>query len=496
MNRQILRLSGVAMMLLSTLIVATTYWQTWARGDLAGKQDNAIQRVAQFSIRRGAIEAGGRLLAGNRRRFVDGRALYFRRYPLGALTAHVVGYSTAARARTGLEKSLNDYLTASNESLSTLVDRSLDQLRGKPIRGNDVRLTLNLRAQKVALDALGTKCGAVVAYDPRNGAVKVLASSPSYDPNLAENRFSAIGRITADCRPAAPLINRATAGLYPPGSTFKVVTAAAALESKKFTPDSVFHDPGYCEEYGKQVHNFADQSGPEVFGTIRLHDAFVHSVNSVFCNIGKDLGAIPILRQGERFGLYAAAPLETPVDERRASGLYQSGKLFFPRRESQVDPGRMAFGQERLLVTPLQMAMIAAAIGNNGVEMQPYVVSRIVSPGGKTIVKTRPTRLGRSVSQETATAIQDMMVDVVRRGTGTAVAIPGLRIGGKTGTAETGVDRRNTTWFICFAGPDDGTMPRLAVAVVLEGQTSTGGATAAPIARQVIEALLPQAGNP
>src|SRR5262245_37127330 len=233
------------MVLLAVLVAATTYWQTWARADLAEKQDNAIQRVAQFSIRRGTIASGGRLLAGNRRRVVDGRPLYFRRYPLGPLTAHVVGYSTAERARTGLEKSLNDYLTASNESLSTLVDRSLDQLRGKPIRGNDVRLTLNLRAQQTALDALGTMCGAVVALDPRNGAVKVMASAPSYDPNLVESHFAAIGRVTADCKPAAPLLNRATAGLYPPGSTFKVVTAAAALESKKFTPDSIFHDPGY-----------------------------------------------------------------------------------------------------------------------------------------------------------------------------------------------------------------------------------------------------------
>ena len=245
------------------------------------------------------------------------------------------------------------------------------------------------------------------------------------------------------------------------------------------------------------MHNFADQNGPEVFGTIRLHDALVHSVNSVFCNIGKELGAIPILRQGERFGFYSAPPLETPIDERRASGLYQNGKLFFPARESQVDPGRMAFGQERLLVTPLQMAMVAGAIGNNGVEMQPYVVSRIVSPGGKTIVEDEAaTKLARPVSQDTAPALQEMMVDVVRRGTGTAVAIPGLRIGGKTGTAETGVTGRNTTWFICFAGPDDGTLRGSPSPSSSRARRSTGGATAAPIARQVIEALLPQAGNP
>jgi peptidoglycan glycosyltransferase len=495
-NGQIRRLSGVAMVLLAVLIAATTYWQTWARADLAEKQDNAIQRVAQFSVRRGTVESGGRLLARNRRRVVDGRALYFRRYPLGPLTAHVVGYSTASRARAGLEKSLNDYLTASNESLSTLVDTSLNQLRGKPIEGNDVRLTLNLRAQRVALDALGRTCGAVAAIDPRNGAVKVLASSPSYDPNRVEDDFAAIGHITADCRPAAPLLDRATAGLYPPGSTFKVVTAAAALQSGKFTPDTTFHDPGYCIEYGKQVHNFADQSGPEVFGTIRLHDALVHSVNSVFCNIGKELGAGSILREAQKFGFYAPTPLETPLDERRASGLYDRRRLYFPRRDSDVDPGRLAFGQERLLVTPLQMAMVAGAIGNNGREMQPFLVSRIVSPGGRTVLAAEPKRMGQPISRDTAVALQEMMLDVVQHGTGTSAAIRGLRVGGKTGTAETSIPGVNTTWFICFAGPDDGSLPHIAVAVALEGQHLTGGATAAPIARQVMEALLPQAANP
>ena len=496
MNGQIRRLSGVAMVLLAVLIAATTYWQTWARADLAEKQDNAIQRVAQFSIRRGTIASGGRLLAANQRRVVDGRPLYFRRYPLGALTAHVVGYSTASRARAGLEKSLNDYLTASNESLSTLVDKSLNQLKGKPIEGNDVRLTLNLRAQRVALDALGSMCGAVAAIDPRNGAVKVLASAPSYNPNLVERKFSLIGNIRADCKPAAPLLDRATAGLYPPGSIFKVITASAALQSGKFTPDTTFHDPGYCTEYGKQVHNFADQSGPEVFGTIRLHDALVHSVNSVFCNIGKDIGPTRILREAQKFGFYEPPPLETPLDERRASGLYSKHRLYFPRRESDVDPGRLAFGQERMLVTPLQMAMVAGAIGNNGREMQPFVVSRIVSPGGRTVVEAKPKRMSQPISRDTAVALQEMMLDVVKRGTGTSAAISGLRVGGKTGTAETSVPGVNTTWFICFAGPDDGSAPQIAVAVVLEGQHLTGGATAAPIARQVMEALMPQAANP
>ena len=496
MNRQIVKLSGVAMVLLATLIAATTYWQTWARPALAERQDNAIQRVAQFSIERGTIVTSGRLLAANRKKVVDNRPLFFRRYPQGALTAHVVGYSTASRARTGLESSLNDFLTASNSRLSTIVDNSLDQFRGKPIRGNNVQLTIDLATQKVALDALGTQCGAVAAFDPRTGAVRVLASAPSFNPNAVEHNYASIGRIKADCTPAAPLVDRATAGLYPPGSTFKVVTTAAALESKKFTPDSLFTDPGYCIEYGKQVHNFADQNGPEVFGRIALKDALVHSVNSVFCNIGKELGAKRILAQAKRFGFYAPPPLETPVGERRPSGLYDKRKLYEPKRDSDVDPGRLAFGQERLLVTPLEMAMVAGAIGNGGILMQPYVVSRIVAPGGGTVENTTPTSLGRTVSKDTATAIAQMMLGVVQRGTGTAAAIPGYTVAGKTGTAETSIPGRNTTWFICFAGPNDGSPPTIAVAVVLEGQTRTGGATAAPIARLVMQALLTSTSNP
>ena len=496
MNRQIVKLSGVAMFLLATLIAATTYWQTWARPALAERQDNAIQRVAQFSIERGKIVASGRLVAANRRKTVDNRPLFFRRYPQGALTAHVVGYSTASRARTGLESSLNDFLTASNSRLSTIVDNSLAQFRGKPIKGNNVELTIDLAAQKVALDALGTQCGAVVAFDPRTGAVRVLASAPSFNPNAIEHNYGSINRIKADCTPAAPLVNRATAGLYPPGSTFKVVTTAAALDSKKFTPDSMFTDPGYCIEYGKPVHNFADQRGPEVFGRIALKDALVHSVNSVFCNIGKELGAKRVLAQAKRFGFYAAPPLETPLGERRPSGLYNHRKLYDPKRDSNVDPGRLAFGQERLLVTPLQMAMVAGAIGNGGILMQPYVVSRIVAPGGSTIQKTTPTSLGRAVSKNTAAAITEMMLGVVQRGTGTAAAISGYTVAGKTGTAETSIPGRSTTWFICFAGPNDGSAPQIAVAVVLEGQTGTGGTTAAPIARQVMQALLTSTSNP
>jgi len=495
MNRQIVRLTYVSLALVGVLVVMTTYWQTWAAPGLADRQDNAIKRVAEFSVDRGLIFSWQprRRLARNVERTVDGKTLFFRRYPYGRLAAHVVGYSTAGRSRTGLERSLNDYLTASNANLSTLVDKALDELRGKPVEGNDVVLNLDLDAQNVALDELGTQCGAVVALDPRTGKVRVMVSSPGFDPNLVEESFQRISRITADCRPASPLLNRASAGLYVPGSTFKVITASAALEAKKFTPDSSFVDPGYCIVYGKHVNNF-DTSSP--FGTIDLENALVHSVNSVFCNVGLKLGAKLILDTAKRFGFYERPPLETPADERLPSGLYDDGRLYYPRLDSDVDAGRMAFGQERMLVTPLQMAMIAGTIGVGGRLMEPQAVDRIVTPGGRVIVRQRPALIRRAVSQETADAVAQMMRLAVERGTGTAAQIPGYSVGGKTGTGETGVPGSNTTWFIAFAGRDEETPPELAIAVVLQNQSGTGGTTAAPIARAVMEALLRPTANP
>jgi penicillin-binding protein A len=495
MNRRIARLTYVSLALVGVLVVMTTYWQTWAAPALADRQDNSVKRVAEFSIDRGLIVARSpfRRLATNVQRKIDQRTLYFRRYPQADLTAHVVGYSTVDRSRTGLERSLNDYLTASNSNLATVGDRILDELRGRTIQGNDVVTNLDVNAQQVALDALGDNCGAVVALDPRTGKVRAMVSSPSFDPNLVETDFASLDAITANCTPASPLLNRASAGLYVPGSTFKVITASAALESKKFTPGSLFEDPGYCTVYGKHVNNF-DTTSP--FGTINLEDALTYSVNSVFCNIGLKLGAKRILDTAKRFGFYELPPLETPADERRASGLYQGGKLYYPKVDSNVDAGRMAFGQERLLVTPLQMAMVAGAIGNGGKLMEPQVVDRIVSPAGKTIVKERPRLIRRAVTPATANAVAKMMRLVVERGTGTAAQIPGYSVGGKTGTGETGVPGSNTTWFIAFAGPDDESPAELAVAVVLQNQSGTGGTTAAPIARDVMEAILRSGENP
>jgi penicillin-binding protein A len=488
-NRQIAKLALVAVALVAALIVATTYWQTWATAGLNDRQDNEIQRVAQFSIKRGLIRAAdGTILASNRIKKVGGQKLYFRRYPQGGLFAQVVGYSTQSRARAGLESSENDYLTGSNANLKTILDTTLDRIRGATIKGNDLWLTLRTRAQRLAMQQLQGKCGSVVALDTRTGAVLVMASRPTYDPNLVERQFARINNIRAVCRPAAPLLNRATDGLFIPGSTFKVVTASAALDTGRFTPESHFYDPGYCVEYGQRVRNAGNPEAPETFGSVNLITGLEHSINSVFCNIGKALGAGRILGYAKRYGFYDDPPLETPANERAPSGLYHDGKLFRPSNPAtQVDPGRLAFGQEALLTTPLQMAMVAAGVANGGVVMKPHVVGRVTAPGGGVVTRTRPQRLRRAVSTRTARELTAMMVGAVQSGTGTAAQISGVEVAGKTGTAETGVSGRYTAWFICFAPANH---PRYAVAVVLEDQTGFGGQVSAPIARTVLEALL------
>jgi penicillin-binding protein A len=488
-NKQITRLAVTGIGLIVALVVATTYWQAWAAGDLADRQDNQIERVAQFTIKRGDIRSRGLNFAINRAEKVGGRTLYFREYPQRGLAAHVHGYSTQSRFRTGLERSMNDYLTGQNANLSTVLDTALDRLKGGTVEGNDLVLTLNPKAQRAALEALGTRCGAVVALEVQTGKVRVMASSPTYDPNLVERHFNRVTGVRADCKRPDALLNRATAGLYAPGSIFKVITASAAIDSGRFTPTSSFVDPGYCEVYGKRVNNY-DTTSP--FGRLDLASALKYSVNSVFCNIGKELGAKELVAYAKRFGFYSTPPLETPTNERAPSGLYKGTKLFDPKEDTDVDPGRLAFGQERLLVTPLQMAMVAATIANNGVVMKPYVVERIVAPDGSVVVRTKPQELGRAVKPETAQAVGAMMQAAVEGGTGTAAKINGVTVAGKTGTAETGIAGLNTTWFISYAGRN---RPEVAIAVVVEEQNSTGGTTAAPVARDVLQALLGESAN-
>ncbi len=496
MNRQLNRLALLAIALLVALVVATTYWQSWAAGGLQARQDNAIQRVVQFTIARGRILGPGEkaLFAVNHKVRRNGQTLYFRRYPEHGLAAQTIGYSTPSRSQAGLEESMNAYLTGANTNLSNAFRHVLDRLGGATVHGNDLVLTLRPGVQRLAQAQLGSRCGAVVAMNPRTGAVYVMASSPTYDPNLIDQPggFAQVLKIRGACGGASALLNRATQGLYTPGSTFKIVTAAAALDTGAFSTSSGFEDPGYCTEYGRKVYNAGnpDQNGPESYGHVDLAQGFEHSINSVFCNVGKQLGAKTILDYAKRFGFYRTPPLETPANERAASGLYKYTRQ--GRRldadASRADPGRLAFGQWTMLTTPLQMAMVASTVANGGVVPKPYIVQTILGHDGSLVRETKPGNLGRAIKPQTAAELNQLMVSVVQGGTGTAAQIPGVQVAGKTGTAETGIDRVYTAWFVCFAPADN---PQVAVAVVLEKQANGfGGAVAAPIAKTVLEALL------
>jgi peptidoglycan glycosyltransferase len=487
-NRQLTRLAIAGVLLLVSLVVASTYWQAWAAPGLKDRQDNAIQRVVQFTIARGLIQTGPQaIFAANTKRKVSGQTFYYRRYPQHKLAAQTIGYSTASRSQAGLERSMNDYLTGSNTNLSNAFKRAL--LGGGTVKGNSLQLTLNPAAQRIAQQQLGTRCGAVVAMNVHTGAVYVMASTPSYDPNLIQSQYSKVLKIRGDCGQGFALLNRATSGLYTPGSTFKIITAAAALDTGAFTPSSTFVDPGYCTEYGKRVSNAnnPDQTA-ETYGQVNLVQGFQHSINSVFCNIGKQLGTKTILDYAKRFGFYKTPPLETPANERSPSGLYTGSHLNDPKDPNSIDPGRLAFGQTSMLATPLQMAMVAATVGNGGVVPKPYLVQKIVAPDGSTVRDAKPGNLGRAIKPQTAADLTTMMVAAVQGGTGTAAQIPGIQVAGKTGTAETNVQHVYTAWFTCFAPADN---PQIAVAVVLEKQANGfGGAVSAPIAKAVLQALL------
>jgi peptidoglycan glycosyltransferase len=493
MNARIRLAALASLTMLVALIAASTYWQAWAAPDLANKSDNAIRQVSEFTIDRGRIfAANGTTLAKNRITHAGGRTYYFRRYPLGSLTAAAVGYATQTKSRAGLESSANDYLTGADQSLAGAIRQIGDRLLGSTIHGSDIYTSLDLEAQRIATQALGSNCGAAIAIEPSTGRILALVTKPTYNPNDIEGHYDRVLKIrSSSCSPASPLLDRATQGLYPPGSSFKVVTAAAALNTGRFTPDSSFNDPGYCVEYGQHVSNFADMGRAEVFGPIILSRAFQYSVNSVFCNIGMKLHMPTLMNYARRFGFDQTPSIDLPSNALAISGLYKGKRLLSPSEDKQGDPGRTAFGQDKLLVTPLQMAMVAATVANNGTLMQPHLVDRVRRSDGS-IVRIKPQSLGRAIKPETAMELTQMMESVVTGGTGREAAIPGVKVAGKTGTAENGTGQPNTTWFISFAPAD---APKVAVAVVLQNQTGVGGTTAAPIARQIMQAILTKTAN-
>ncbi|HEX6389419.1 MAG TPA: penicillin-binding transpeptidase domain-containing protein [Solirubrobacteraceae bacterium] len=474
MNSPIARLYVVVLLLFAVLVGATS-WNTVFRAEaLQDNPKNRRELLEQQRIRRGVIRAADDSLLARSVHQPDDT--YSRTYPDDELFAHAVGYSFTRFGRSGLEQSRNDALTGTGTELGSLFDR----LSGIEPEGDDVRTTLDPGAQRAALQGLAGRKGAVVALDPQTGAVKAMASTPGYDPNeVADGRtFSRLNRDDD-----APLLNRTTQSGYPPGSTFKVVTAIAAMDSGRYEPDSTVSGRNDKPISGVPLQNF----GGEDFGEITLTEALTKSVNTAWAEVGEKLGAEVMERYMDRLGFGDAVRVDLPESERRASGVFRGGRPI-PVTSRFVDVGRMAIGQDLLNVTPLQMAMVAAAVANGGRLMQPHLTDRIVDRDGRTVDRIQPREMSRVMSESSANEVADMMANVVREGSGTAAALEGIDVAGKTGTAE--VDRPcgpNQVWFVAFAPRND---PKVAVAATVECSEGTGGVIAAPIAKQVMQELL------
>lgn len=480
MNVAIMRLFGAVVVLFLILVAWTSRWSVFEAQAL---RDNSLDKRPLFAalrVKRGAIRAAdGTVLARSvRARRGD---IWERDYPTGSLFGHPVGYANLIQGQlSGLERSRNDELSGTTSELNSIID----QLQGKRRAGNTVVTTLDPDAQRVATEQLSGQKGAIVALDPRSGAVKVLVSSPGYDPNVVndQEKLSQLNQDNAN----APLFDRATQGAYPPGSTFKVVTAAAGLDSGKVTPDAPVLDGDSPRMVsGRPLRNDDGVSR----GQIDLTEALTYSVNTAFAGLGEDLGKETMADYMRRFGFYARPPLDYPDDQMVASGERGPNGRLIPVTSPLVDVGRMAIGQDKLAVTPLQMAMVASAVANGGKLMKPHLTDKVVDPDGRTVKTVEPEEYSRPISEQTASELTQMMGRVVEEGTGTAVQLPGIDVAGKTGTAETNPEQDVTQpWFIAFAPADD---PQIAIAVTVENtQNGFGGTIAAPMAREVLTSLL------
>jgi peptidoglycan glycosyltransferase len=481
MNQPIVRLFGVVILMFALLLAFTSRWTVFEAGSLRDNPLNARSLLEQQRIDRGRIlAADGSVLARSVRSRAtrESEAIYTRTYPTGEEFAHAIGYYYIDRGRTGLESFRNATL---NGQSGTNLQSILDQLQGKKRQGNEVITTLQPGAQQVANAALKGHEGAVVALEPHSGAVTVMASSPGYDPNALRSTHS-YERL-AKTAPGKPLVNRATQFGYAPGSTFKVVTATAALDTGEYTRESTVDGRNDVRVSGVPLQNDDNES----FGPITLTEALAKSVNTVWAQVAEHVGKPTMARYMRRFGFDRKPQLDYPVNEMSSSGEYDGTRLLSPT-SPKADVGRMGIGQDKLEATPLQMAEVAATVANGGKLMVPHMTARIVDPDGRTVQRISPRVQSVVMKPSTATALRSMMEAVVNEGTGTTAQIPGVQVAGKTGTAETQIGTAiNNVWFIAFAPASN---PKVAIAVTLKGVPGQGAAFAAPIAREVIERLL------
>ncbi|MFV0452651.1 MAG: peptidoglycan D,D-transpeptidase FtsI family protein [Propioniciclava sp.] len=473
MNGPIRGVSVLVMIMFAAIMINQTYTYVVRTPSLLADPANRRVRDAAFGSDRGDILVGNTAVVASEP--VDDRYGFQRTYADGSLYAPVTGYYSFLYGGSGLEQSYNRQLSGMSDA--QFLDRIVDIATGEPPQGATLETTLNASAQQAAAQALGDRPGAVVALDYTTGAVLALVTSPSYDPRdlathdlaASEDAWNALNDDSG-----RPLTNRAAREIYPPGSTFKLVVSAAALESG-LTPDSMLESPPSVKLPGSshELRN-AGSCGAE---EITLEQALTVSCNTAFANLGGDLGADALRDQAERFGFDAAH-----LDE--LNGVASR----FPEDPDAAQTMMSSIGAFDVAASPLQMAMVAAGVANDGVVMDPYVVSSVRGPDLNVVGQTSPRRLSVAMSRSNAELLQDMMVNVVDGGTGRRAQIPGVRVGGKTGTAVTG-ERTPYAWFVAWA--DD---PTVAVAVFVQdagvdGSDVSGGQYAAPVARAVIESM-------
>ena len=484
MNAPIRRLASLVALLFASLLVSTTIIQFFLANSLNARPDNRRTLLSTYGRDRGQILVGDEAIATSVP--ADDEYKTLRTYPEGSRYAAVTGTFLVYGANGGLEQSENALLSGSSDKL--FYRRVSDLFTGRKPAGASLETTLVPAVQKAAIKGLGKQRGAAVALDPSTGAILAMVSNPTFDPNkLASHDLDAVEALNTKLNddPDQPLVNRAIGGnLYPPGSTFKVVTAAAGLSSGDYTPDSVLPGPAVLDlpqtTVGLPNHGKVP-CGPN--DKISLSDALRTSCNTAFGALGMDLGADALRAQAAKFGI--GDELSIPMRVTPSS---------VPAELNEPQLAQSSIGQYDVRVTPLQMAMVAAGVANDGVVMKPYLVESVVGSDLSVIDTASPQELSEAVSGGVAAELTDMMIGVVESGTGTAAQIPGIQVAGKTGTAEHAQGAAPHAWFIAFAPAND---PKIAVAVVVEdggnaGSEAAGGTVSAPIARAMMQALLTQ----
>lgn len=482
MNTPVRRLSFLVAALFAALLVSTTLIQYVFAADLNGRADNRRTLLATYARERGEILVGQNPVAKSVP--TDDEFKFQRTYDDPELYAHVSGFYSFFGAVGGLEQSENSLLSGASDKL--FYRRVSDLFTGRRPSGATIETTLDAAVQKAASDGLGSSRGAAVALDPKTGAILAMVSHPSFDPNTVAGHDLATVDKNYQALTAAegrPLVNRAIGGdLYPPGSVFKVVTAAAALSSGDYTADSELPGPAELDlPLTDSTLPNHDDAACSPSGRVTLEQALVVSCNTAFGDLGMKLGADTLREQAAKFG-FGDAP-SVPMRVTPSS---------VPAELNQPQLAQSAIGQYDVRTTPMQMAMVAAGVANQGVVMSPYLVQSVIGSDLSVIETAEPSELSEAVTPEVASTLTDMMVATVDEGTGRRAQISGTQVAGKTGTAEHGEGRRAHAWFISFAPADD---PQIAVAVVVEdggtaGSETSGGAVAAPIAKQMMEARL------